>query len=78
MKRRGLLKGSYWFSLYTTFFAILSIVFFALENPDNSTSDDVLKDAREGRETLAQLAKRSMAADRCTETLKVRGSQLAL
>ena len=71
MKRRDLLIGSYWFTMYTTFFAILTLVFFVLENPNSSTSQDILKDAREGREILASLAKRSMAADRCTFTLAV-------
>jgi hypothetical protein len=71
MKRRGLLGGAYWFSMYTTFFAIISLVFYALENPDNSASKDVLKVAKEGRDTLQSLAKRSLAADRCAATLKV-------
>ncbi|OAG34989.1 hypothetical protein AYO21_10822 [Fonsecaea monophora] len=69
MKRRGLLVGAYWFVMYTTYFAILSLVFFVIENPNNPTSTEILKDAKEGRDTLASLAKRSMAADRCTLSL---------
>ncbi|KAJ9608431.1 Gypsy retrotransposon integrase-like protein 1 [Cladophialophora chaetospira] len=69
MKKRGLLVGSYWFFMYTTYFAILSLVFFVIENPNNSASNEILKDALEGRDTLASLAKRSMAADRCTVSL---------
>ncbi|MCJ1384814.1 hypothetical protein MMC17_007932 [Xylographa soralifera] len=76
MKRRDLLIGSYWFTMYTTFFAILALVFFVLENPNSSTSQDILKDAIEGREILASLAKRSMAADRCTVTLAALFDQL--
>jgi hypothetical protein len=71
MKRQGLLIGAYWFSMYTTFFAILSLVFYALENPENEASRDVLRVAKEGKDTLQQLTKRSMAADRCTATLSV-------
>ena len=71
MKRRGLLIGAYWFTMYTTFFAILALVFFILENPESVTTQDILKDAMEGKEILASLAKRSMAADRCTITLQV-------
>lgn len=71
MKRRGLLIGSYWFNIYTTFFSILSLVFFVLENPSSPTSEDILRDAREGKDTLASLAPRSMAADRCSKTLAV-------
>jgi hypothetical protein len=71
MKRKGLLAGAYWFTMYTTFFAILSLVFYALENPDNDASQDVLRVATEGKETLQQLTQRSMAADRCSATLQV-------
>ena len=71
MKRRGLLVGAYWFVMYTTYFAIISLVYFVLENPNSATVEDILKDALEGRDTLASLAKRSMAADRCSESLLV-------
>lgn len=72
MYKKGLLNGSYWFVMYTTYFAILSLVFFVLENPDSpSAKDSVLKDALEGKNTLAGLAKKSMAADRCAQSLNV-------
>lgn len=71
MKKRGLLVGAYWFVMYTTFFSILGLIFFVLENPESSTSQDILRDANEGKEILASLAKRSMAADRCTVMLSV-------
>jgi hypothetical protein len=71
MKRRGLLIGSYWFVMYTTYFAILSLIFFVLANPDSPTRKEILKDAMEGRDTLAALAKRSLAADRVTHSLAV-------
>ena len=75
LRRKGLLAGAYWFTMYTTFFAILSLVFYALENPDNDASQDVLRVATEGKETLRKLAKRSMAADRCSATLQVSRNQ---
>lgn len=71
MKKRGLLIGAYWFVMYTTFFSILGLIFFVLENPESPTSQDILQDANEGKEILASLAKRSMAADRCTVMLSV-------
>ena len=71
MKKRGLLNGSYWFYMYTTFFAILTLVFFILENPSSPTVKDILRDALEGKDTLAGLANRSMAADKCTQNLAV-------
>lgn len=71
MKQRGLLNGAFWFIMYTTFFSILALVYFAAENPDNATTEAVMKDAIEGRDVLASLASRSMAADRCTATLNI-------
>lgn len=71
LKKRGLLVGAYWFSMYTTFFAILSLVFFVLENPDNQGTQEILADAMAGKETLKSLAERSMAADRCSVALEV-------
>ncbi|KAL5388762.1 hypothetical protein DPSP01_002868 [Paraphaeosphaeria sporulosa] len=70
MKKRGLLVGAYWFSMYTTFFAIISILYFVLENPTSQTSRELFRDALEGKELLDYFAKRSLAADRCSETLK--------
>lgn len=71
MKKRGLLIGAYWFSMYTTFFAIISVLYFILENPASPTSHELFREALEGKEVLAYFAKRSMAADRCTSTLNV-------
>lgn len=78
MKKRGLLIGAYWFTMYTTYFATLMLVFFVLENPDSPTGRDILKDAMEGKDTLAGLAKRSMAADRCSQSLAVSASSSCL
>ncbi|RMD39501.1 hypothetical protein DV735_g5625, partial [Chaetothyriales sp. CBS 134920] len=69
MKRRGLLTGAYWFVIHTTYFAIVSLVYFVLENSTSPASEEILKDALEGRDTLASLAKRNLAADRCTTSL---------
>ena len=71
MKKRGLLNGSYWFYMYTTFFAILSLVFFVLENPNSPTAQDILHDALAGKDTLASLARTSRAADKSVQTLAV-------
>jgi hypothetical protein len=76
MKKRGLLIGAYWFTMYTTFFAILSLVFFVLENPDKSGSQEILADANDGKDALKGLAKRSQAADRCSSALIVSLLQL--
>ncbi len=77
MKRRGLLMGSYWFYMYTTFFAIIALLFYVLENPHSPSVEDLLRDAYEGKGTLASLAARSLAADRCSRTLNVSKSVLS-
>lgn len=70
MRRKGVLAGAYWFSMYTTFFAIVSILYFVLENPTNPTSFELLRDAVEGKDVLTYFSTRSMAADRCSIALK--------
>ncbi|KAF1979334.1 hypothetical protein BU23DRAFT_576945 [Bimuria novae-zelandiae CBS 107.79] len=45
MKKRGILVGAYWFSMYTTFFAIISILYFVLENPTSQTSRELFREA---------------------------------
>lgn len=57
--------------MYTTFFAILSLVYFVLENPDEAGSREILADANAGKDALKGLAHRSQAADRCSTALKV-------
>ncbi|EME50244.1 hypothetical protein DOTSEDRAFT_68949 [Dothistroma septosporum NZE10] len=71
MKQKGLLNGAFWFIMYTTFFSILALVYFAAENPDSPTTQAVMKDAIEGKEVLASIASKSMAADRCSATLDI-------
>lgn len=71
MKKRGLLVGAFWFTMYTTFFAILSLVYFVLENPDKVGTTEILADANAGKDALNGLALRSQAADRCSFALRV-------
>ncbi|PNS20134.1 hypothetical protein CAC42_5584 [Sphaceloma murrayae] len=76
MKQNGQLNGALWFTVYLTFFSILSLVYFAAENPDNPTTQDLMKDALNGKANLASAAQRSMSADRCTATLDIIFSRL--
>jgi hypothetical protein len=78
MKRRGLLVGSHWFVMYTSYFSILSLVFFVFENPQSPAGKDIMRDATEGRNMLASLAKRSLAADRCSQSLTVSSTSVFL
>jgi hypothetical protein len=71
MQQKGLLNGGYWFCMYTAFFSILALVYYAAENPDSETTHALMKDALEGKEVLKSLASHSMAADRCSATLDI-------
>ncbi|QSZ34893.1 hypothetical protein DSL72_007754 [Monilinia vaccinii-corymbosi] len=76
MEKQGLLTGAYWFTMYTTFFSIISLVYYVLENPDKAGAAEILADANYGKNALVGLAQRSMAADRCSATLKPLFEQL--
>ena len=65
------LIGPYWFLLHTEFFAILSLVYYVLENPDKTGSAEILADAKAGRDVIANLAERSLVAHRLTTALNV-------
>lgn len=71
IRKQGVLIGPYWFMLYTEFFALLSLVFYVIENPEKPGSGEVLGDAAAAREMIASFAGRSIAADRVTGALNV-------
>lgn len=71
IRKQRVLSGPYWFMLYTEFFAVLSLVFYAIENPEKPGSAEVLADARAGQKMIADLAEKSISADRVTKSLKV-------
>lgn len=77
MKRRGLLSGAQWFVVYTTYLAVVSLVYFVFENPSSNSAKDIMKDAAAGKNLLASLAKQSSVADRCHHSLAVRESDHA-
>jgi hypothetical protein len=58
-------------SRYTTFFSIISLVYFVLENLDKAGTEEILADVNDGKAALNGLAMRSQAADRCSTALKV-------
>lgn len=72
MSQQGLLNGAYWFTVYTTFFGIISLAYFVHENPSHKDSQEILTEAQAGRDALRYLAKRNVAANRCSNTLVVR------
>ena len=71
IRKQAVIIGPYWFMLFTEFFAVLSLVFYAIENPEKPGSGEVLADAKAGREMLAVMADKAQAADRVTDSLNV-------
>lgn len=71
MRKQVSLVGPYWFTLFSEFFAIISLVFYVLENRDKSGSKEILADAIAGKTMIGKLAARSMVADRISSALEV-------
>lgn len=69
IKNQALVVGPFWSMLYTEFFAILTLVFYTLENPDKPGSAEIFAEANAGREMITRMALRSLAADRITDSL---------
>jgi len=76
--KRGKILGQTWFLLVLGFFAILSLVYFAAENPDNATTVELMKDALRGKKIIDDLKHQSLTANRTASTLKVRGSSVSI
>lgn len=71
MRKQVSLVGPYWFTLFTEFFAIITLVFYVLENVDKPGTSDIMADAAAGRDMIAKIARRSVAADRISKALDV-------
>ncbi len=71
MDSRGLLNGAYWFTVYMTFFAVMSLCMLILGNVEDPTVDDTMKAASRGRDILVQMALQSTNAERCLTVLEV-------
>ncbi|XXG96463.1 Gypsy retrotransposon integrase-like protein 1 [Hypoxylon texense] len=76
MRKQVSLVGPYWFTLFTEFFAIISLVFFVLENQDKPGSVEILADAVAGKEMISELSGKSMVADRISSSLAMLFEQL--
>lgn len=71
MEKLNPITGPYWFSIYTTFCAVLALLFYVWENADTQGIEQSLRDAEYGRDVLEKLAHRSVAAARHAETIAV-------
>ncbi|KAH8651504.1 fungal-specific transcription factor domain-containing protein [Tricladium varicosporioides] len=69
MEKLNAVVAPYWFSIYTTFCATLSLVFYVWENSNVQGTLQTLKDAEYGRDVLVKLAYRSLSAARHSEAL---------
>ncbi|KAJ4424305.1 Gypsy retrotransposon integrase-like protein 1 [Gnomoniopsis sp. IMI 355080] len=69
IKNQALVVGPFWSMLYTEFFAILTLIFYVLENPDKPGSAEIFADANAGREMIKKMAARSFAADRISKSM---------
>ncbi|KAI1820985.1 hypothetical protein F4861DRAFT_27988 [Xylaria intraflava] len=76
MRKQVSLVGPYWFTLFSEFFAIISLVFFVLENQDKPGSKEILADAIAGKTMIADLAAKSMVADSISSALETLFDQL--
>ncbi|KAI0543853.1 hypothetical protein F4679DRAFT_567095 [Xylaria curta] len=76
MRKQVPLVGPYWFTLFSEFFAIISLVFFVLENQDKPGSKEILSDAIAGKNMIGELAAKSMVADRISSALETLFEQL--
>ncbi|KAK5636989.1 hypothetical protein RRF57_012701 [Xylaria bambusicola] len=76
MRKQVSLVGPYWFTLFSEYFAIISLVFFVLENQNKPGSKEILTDAIAGKNMIGELAPKSMVADRIFSSLEALFNQL--
>ncbi|KAI0851859.1 fungal-specific transcription factor domain-containing protein [Daldinia vernicosa] len=76
MRKQVSLVGPYWFTLFTEFFAIITLVFFVLENQDKPGSMEIFADAIAGKEIIEELSRKSLVADRISQSLAILFDQL--
>jgi hypothetical protein len=66
-----LLTRPYWLTVYTSFFAAMSLLMFALGNPKDPTIHDSLKAAEKVREILSRPPNGSFTVLSCAASLTV-------
>lgn len=71
IRKQAVLIGPYWFITYTQFFAVLSLLLYVLNNPDQPGVLDLFADAKLGKECISGFTQRSLAADRVNTALNV-------
>ena len=71
------LNGPDWFFTYITYFAVMSLVTFVLNNREDASAQAYIAVADGGRHILSSLGVRSSMANRCAASLTVSLHQLA-
>lgn len=71
------LNGPDWFFTYITYFAVMSLVTFVLNNREDASAQAYIAVADGGRQILSSLGVRSSMANRCAASLTVSLHQLA-
>lgn len=71
IRRQAVLIGPYWFTTYTQFFAVLSLLLYVVHNPNHPRALELFADAKLGKDCISGLTQRSLAADRVTIVLNV-------
>ncbi|PVH75708.1 hypothetical protein DL98DRAFT_316562 [Cadophora sp. DSE1049] len=69
MAQKRVLLGSHWFTMYTTYFAVLNLLYFIHEGPPSSLRDSAAKNAFRGSDALVSFSSQSLAATRCVQSL---------
>lgn len=71
IRKQRVLIGPHWFTMYTEFLAVVSLVFYVLNNPGGPACAEILADAQLGRAAIRDLTQRSLPADRVAAALDV-------
>ncbi|KAI1768515.1 fungal-specific transcription factor domain-containing protein [Hypoxylon sp. FL1150] len=69
IRKQAVLIGPYWFTTYTQFFAVLSLLLYVVNNPNHPRASELFADARLGKDCISGLTQRSLAADRVSIVL---------
>lgn len=65
-----LLNGGHWFVMYSIFFAVYSLLYYALESSFDDKTPAIFEAADQGRQILDSLRDYSLVAERCSVILK--------
>lgn len=71
MEKQNMLTGTYWLTVYMTFFASMALLLFSVADHQDPTARDALQAAEEGRRILKVLAESCLTAAEAADSLTV-------